>query len=153
MVCLGNICRSPIAEGLLQEKIDRYNLDATVDSAGFESFHLNDTPDYRSIRVMNEHGIDISKQRMRLFRVSDFDHFDRIYVMDRNNFGDVKAMVRNEKDLAKVDYILNVLQPGSDLEVPDPYYGGVTGFEKVYQMLDKATDKIASEIKKSQKIK
>jgi protein-tyrosine phosphatase len=153
MVCLGNICRSPIAEGLMQEKIERYALDATVDSAGFESFHINDTPDYRSISVMNEHGIDISSQRMRLFRLSDFEHFDRIYIMDSNNFRDVKTMARNEKDIAKVDYILNVLQPGSNLEVPDPYYGGVTGFEKVYQMLDKATEKIASEIKMSQIIK
>jgi len=136
-----------MAEGLMQEKIDRYNLRAEVDSAGFESFHLNDSPDYRAIKVMSDHGIDISRQRMRLFLESDFDRFDRIYVMDRNNYLDVTAVARDEKDMAKVDYILNVLQPGSDTMVPDPYYGGVSGFKRVYEMLDKATDVIAFQIR------
>lgn len=146
MICLGNICRSPIAEGLMNEKIRKNHLDATVDSAGFESFHLNDPPDYRAIKVMGEHGIDISKYRMRLFKESDFDLFDRIYVMDRYNYQDVISMARNEKDIAKVDYILNVLEPGSNNLVPDPYYGGKSGFENVYNLLDKATDVIAAEL-------
>jgi protein-tyrosine phosphatase len=151
MVCLGNICRSPMAEGLLHEKITKHKLVAKVDSAGFESFHLNDTPDFRAVQVMSSHGIDISKYRMRLFHESDFDLFDRIFVMDRQNYRDVISMARNEKDKRKVDYILNVLEPGSDRMVPDPYYGGISGFDKVFEMLDKATDVLVTEIKKENK--
>ena len=136
-----------MAEGLMHNKITRSNLKAAVDSAGFEPFHQNDTPDLRAIEVMSEHGIDISKQRMRLFKESDFDLFDRIYVMDRYNYQDVISLARDEKDIVKVDYILNVLEPGSDRMVPDPYYGGIPGFERVYEMLDKATDALALEIK------
>jgi protein-tyrosine phosphatase len=147
MVCLGNICRSPMAEGLMHAKIVSNGLKAAVDSAGFESFHINDTPDHRAIKVMGSHGIDISKHRMRLFKELDFDIFDRIYVMDRYNYQDVISLARNETDIAKVDYILNTIEPGSNHMVPDPYYGGVTGFEKVYDMLDKATDSIVNEIK------
>ncbi|NVO18804.1 MAG: low molecular weight phosphotyrosine protein phosphatase [Bacteroidetes bacterium] len=147
MVCLGNICRSPMAEGLMHDKIRKWKLDAAVDSAGFESFHLDDNPDSRAIQVMKAHGINISGHRMRLFRESDFDLFDKIYVMDRYNYQDVISMARNENDLAKVDFILNVLDPGQDNLVPDPYYGGVNGFEKVYALLDRATDAIAEDIK------
>lgn len=146
MVCLGNICRSPMAEGLMQAKIDQYALEAKVDSAGFESFHLNDTPDYRAIKVMHSHGIDISKHRMRLFKVEDFKIFDRIYVMDHYNYQDVLALSGGAEDSEKVDLILNVLEPGKDEVVPDPYYGGVSGFENVYNLLDKATEMIAREI-------
>ena len=149
MVCLGNICRSPMAEGLMHEKISRNNLRAAVDSAGFESFHLNDIPDRRAVKVMNEHEIDISEHRMRLFKESDFDLFDRIYVMDRYNYQDVISMARDANDIAKVDYILNVLEPGSDKIVPDPYYGEVSSFARVYEMLDKATDALVYELKNS----
>lgn len=147
MVCLGNICRSPMAEGIMREKITKYNLKVKVDSAGFESFHLNDTPDYRAIKVMSQHGIDISRHRMRLFQENDFQEFDRIYVMDQYNFQDVLSVSKSKEDSDKVDLILNVLEPGKNRIVPDPYYGGVSGFEKVYDLLDQATEQIALEIK------
>jgi protein-tyrosine phosphatase len=147
MVCLGNICRSPMAEGLMQAKIDKYKLDAEVDSAGFEPYHSGDAPDFRAVRVMKQYGIDISRQRSRLFRVSDFEDFDRIYVMDSNNFDDVKTVARNSIQMQKVDYILNISHPGSNKPVPDPYYGGEQGFENTYQLLDAATELIALELK------
>lgn len=146
MVCLGNICRSPMAEGLMQEKIDKYNLNAKVESAGFESFHVNDTPDYRAIKTMHAHGIDISKHKARLFRVEDFQKFDKIYVMDQYNYQDVLALAKGADDSDKVDLILNVIEPGKDKIVPDPYYGGVAGFENVYNLLDQATEIIARQI-------
>lgn len=147
MVCLGNICRSPIAEGIMQAKIEKYKLDAEVDSAGFESFHTGDAPDFRAVRVMKQHGIDISGQRSRLFRKSDFNVFDRIYVMDNGNFNDVKSVAKDGAHLQKVDYILNISHPGSNKAVPDPYYGGEQGFEKTYQLLDSAIELIAMELK------
>lgn len=132
----------------MNDKIKKHQIMAEVDSAGFESFHMGDHPDYRAIKVMADHGIDISKHRMRLFREADFDHFDRIYVMDRYNYQDVISMARSETDNSKVDYILNVLEPGSENPVPDPYYGGIMGFEKVYDLLNQATERIALELKK-----
>lgn len=149
MVCLGNICRSPMAEGLMREKINKYSLKARVDSAGFESFHLNDSPDYRAIKVMHTHGIDISRHKMRLFRIEDFQNFDKIYVMDQYNYQDVLALSGGPEDASKVDLILNVLEPGKDRIVPDPYYGGVSGFENVFQLLDKATEVIARQLLES----
>lgn len=143
MVCLGNICRSPMAEGIMLAKIAKYGLDAEVDSAGFESFHEGDPPDFRAVKEMKVHGIDISGQRSRLFRKSDFSAFDLIYVMDSGNYRDVKSVATNELQMLKVDYILNVLEPGSNKPVPDPYYGGADGFSKTFQLLDNATEKIA----------
>jgi len=147
MVCLGNICRSPMAEGLMRAKIKKYNMSAEVDSAGFEPFHTGDAPDFRAIKVMKQHGIDISGQQSRLFRKSDFDVFDRIYVMDSGNFSDVQSVSRDQDQMLKVDYILNVTHPGSKKPVPDPYYGSNDGFETTYQLLDAATEKIAIELK------
>jgi len=148
MVCLGNICRSPMAEGIMQAKIEKYKLSAEVDSAGFEPFHTGDAPDHRAIKVMKMHGIDITAQRSRLFRKSDFDQFDRIYVMDSGNFNNVKSMAGSSHQMEKVDYILNILHPHSNMPVPDPYYGGEDGFEKAYQLLDAATELIAIELTK-----
>lgn len=146
MVCLGNICRSPMAEGLMRAKIKKYNLDAEVDSAGFEAFHTGDAPDYRAIQVMKQNGLDITDQQSRLFRRSDFDTFDRIYVMDSGNYRDVKAMTVRAEQMEKVDFILNILHPGSNKAVPDPYYGGKEGFETTYSLLDAATEQIAIEL-------
>lgn len=147
MVCLGNICRSPMAEGLMQSKILKHNLNALVDSAGFEPYHSGDKPDYRACEVMRNHGIDITKQRARLFKPIDFENFDRIYVMDSGNYRDVCNTTRNPVFLAKVDYILNAINKNSNQQVPDPYYGGKDGFEEVFRLLDKATDSIAIELK------
>jgi len=135
-----------MAEGLMREKIRKYQLDCEVDSAGFESFHLGDSPDYRAVKVMKEHGIDISRHRMRLFRESDFDTFDKIFVMDQYNFQDVLSMARSADDSSKVDLILNILEPGSDKQVPDPYYGGISGFNHVFELLDKATETLAKQL-------
>lgn len=142
MVCLGNICRSPLAEGILEHKIIQKNLSHTVDSAGTASFHVGESPDYRSQKVAKAHGINISKQKGRHFTVKDFKHFDYIFVMDSSNYRNVISLAKNEEDKNKVVLILNVLYPNENLSVPDPYHGGDEGFEKVYQMLDLACDKI-----------
>ena len=147
MVCLGNICRSPMAEGLMRAKIEKSKIEAEVDSAGFEAYHTGDAPDYRAIKMMKIHGIDISGQQSRLFRKSDFEVFDRIYVMDCGNYSDVKAVASSREQLQKVDYILNVIHPGSKKPVPDPFYGGNDGFETTYRLLDEATEQIALELK------
>lgn len=147
MVCLGNICRSPLAEGIMQKKLKENGIEGMVDSCGFEAFHTGDPPDKRSIKVAREHGVDISMLRARLFRQSDFDHFDKIFVMDRHNMMDVAEQARNDKDLDKVDFIMNAAYPGSDMRVPDPYSGGPKEFEEAWEMVDLATDKIVDQIK------
>jgi len=147
MVCLGNICRSPLAHGLLRHKVQEQGLDVETDSAGTASYHVDEAPDPRTIKTGRKHGIDISDLRGRQFEVEDFDRFDKIYVMDESNYLNVSRLARNESDKNKVDFILNELEAGSDSEVPDPYYGGDDGFENVYQMLDKATDSIIQKIK------
>lgn len=146
MVCLGNICRSPLAEGIMQQKIDSFGIEAEVDSAGFEAFHTGDAPDERAIKVARKNGIDISGYRARIFQPADFDRFDRIYVMDDKNFSDVMQVARNERDRLKVDFILNALYPGQNDVVPDPYYGKISDFEAVFDLLNQATDVIANNL-------
>lgn len=145
MVCLGNICRSPLAEGILKSKLSNSFL---VDSAGTASYHIGSAPDKRSIAVARKYGLDISNLRGRQFSVSDFDTFDYIYVMDESNFENVVKLARNDKDISKVKMILNEVYPNQDYDVPDPYYGGDNGFENVYKMLDEACDKIAEDLTK-----
>jgi len=143
MVCLGNICRSPLAEGILQSKVDPEKV--IVDSAGTGGYHIGNPPDRRSIAVSHKYGIDISHQRCRQFSPRDFDEFDLIYTMDRSNYRNVMALARDEKDTNKVKMLLD--GTGSDtLEVPDPYYGSGDGFERVYLLIDQACDKIADSL-------
>lgn len=144
MVCLGNICRSPLAEGLLREKTKHLSVD--VDSAGTAAYHVNEAPDVRSIKTGRVHGINISGLRGRQFEVADFDTFDRIYVMDESNLKNVLALARNETDKLKVDMLLNESQPNTNASVPDPYYGGDQGFEDMYTMLEEATSVITKKI-------
>lgn len=144
MVCLGNICRSPLAEGVLKSKVNTEVV--FVDSAGTANYHVGNLPDKRSVDVAKKYGIDITDQRSRQFTVADFDAFDLIYVMDDSNYHDVIGLSRNDEDVAKVAMILNEAEPNSNKNVPDPYYGGDQGFENVYRMLDNACDKIASRI-------
>ena len=144
MVCLGNICRSPLAEGILKSKVNSEKI--VVDSAGTGKYHIGGKPDKRSIAVANKHHIDITDQRCRQFQVVDFDEFDVIYVMDNSNRRDVLALARDDKDRAKVKMILNELFPNENVDVPDPYYGGTTGFEDVYSLLDKVCDIIAEKL-------
>ncbi len=144
MVCLGNICRSPLAEGILQSKVDSDKV--FVDSAGTGGWHVGELPDNRSIKVAKEHQIDLTTQRCRQFTKSDFKVFDTIYVMDTSNYQNVMALAENESDKQKVKLILKEANL-SITEVPDPYYGGENGFEKVYQMLDIACTNIANKLK------
>jgi protein-tyrosine phosphatase len=153
MVCLGNICRSPLAEGIMRKKLEISHIDGMVDSCGFESFHRGDPPDSRSVETALKNGVDIRQQRARLFRAEDFDKFDLIYVMDHNNYRDVADAARTPDDLAKVDLIMNAAFPGANLPVPDPYYGGKQGFDKTWELLDKATDAIVEKIKGERKDK
>lgn len=144
MVCLGNICRSPLAEGILQSKVSK---DIFVDSAGTADYHVRSLPDKRSIDVAKKHGIDISNQRCKHFTKNYFEEFDFIYVMDNSNYENVIKLAKSEKDRQKVKLILNESHPNQNLEVPDPYYGGEDGFENVYQMLDEACYVIAEKLK------
>lgn len=141
MVCLGNICRSPLAEGILKLKVDSQKY--FIDSAGTGSYHIGSLPDSRSIAVAKKNNLDITYQRCRQFGVSDFDEFDIIYVMDNSNRRDVLALARDDTDKAKVQMVLNELFPNENVDVPDPYLGGDQGFEKVYKLLDEACSVIA----------
>lgn len=142
MVCLGNICRSPLAEGIMREKIILNGLDWEVDSAGTGSWHVGELPDPRSVSTARENGIDITNQRARQFRKSDLDEFDLIYVMDASNYRDVIQHCDDDQK-QKVKMILNVLEPGMNRQVPDPYYND--GFDRVFEMLDKACEGIVEE--------
>ncbi len=143
MVCLGNICRSPLAEGILQSKV---SADVKVDSAGTAAYHIGELPDSRSIAVAKKYGIDLTNQRARKFTVNDFDTFDLIYAMDESNYQDILTLARNTEDKLKVKLILNEVDLISNKSVPDPYYGGSNGFENVYQLLDEACQIIANKI-------
>lgn len=146
MVCLGNICRSPLAEGILQSKISKEF--CIVDSAGTANYHVGEAPDKRSVATAKKFGVDISQQKCRQFKKSDFDEFDFIYAMDKSNYRNIIALAPNEATKAKVQLILNESHPNSNLEVPDPYYGGIEGFEDVYNMLDEACNRIIQKINK-----
>lgn len=148
MVCLGNICRSPLAEGILRSKAEKLDLNIEIDSAGTSNYHTGQNPDKRTIQNALQHRIDVSKLKARQFSVRDYDAFDHIFVMDSSNYSDVAALARNEKDLQKVELILNRVYPNSNMSVPDPYFGGEQGFENVFILLDKACDVIAESLKK-----
>ncbi|WP_224482596.1 low molecular weight protein-tyrosine-phosphatase [Robertkochia aurantiaca] len=137
MVCLGNICRSPLAEGIMSSIAPE---DFIIDSAGTSDYHIGESPDKRSVETARKYGIDITSQRGRQFKTSDFDEFDHILVMDQSNFNDVIAKARDEEDRKKVRMILEYAPDTSTREVPDPYYGGKDGFEKVYDLLTRACD-------------
>ncbi len=144
MVCLGNICRSPLAQGLLASKLPKN--DFFVDSAGTGNWHVGKQPDERSIAVAERNNLDISLQKGRLFLPSDLETFDYIYVMDNTNYNDVIAMTTNEDQKSKVLLILNELFPGENVDVPDPYYGLQNGFDTVYKMLDETCEVIAKKL-------
>lgn len=143
MVCLGNICRSPLAEGILKSKLVDKNI--LVDSAGTASYHIGKKPDSRSISIAKKYGIDISQQRCRQFTAEDFGEFHLIYAMDRANYANIIALAENEKQIAKVHLLLHKSN-SMHKEVPDPYYGNEDGFEKIYHLIDSACDLIAQEI-------
>ena len=147
MVCLGNICRSPLAQGILEHKAKINNTKIIVDSAGTGSWHIGSSPDIRSIETAKNHNIDISNQKARQFSTNDFNEFDKILVMDTSNLTNILRLCSNKKDEKKVQLILKYTNPNSQESVPDPYYGGEDGFEKVYQLLNEACDKIINTLK------
>ncbi|GGG42805.1 low molecular weight protein-tyrosine-phosphatase [Bizionia arctica] len=146
MVCLGNICRSPLAEGILRSKLPIEKF--TIDSAGTGNYHVGDPPDTRSVKVAKKYGLNISAQRGRQFTEADFDSFEYIYVMDDSNYANVIKLARNENDIAKVKMILNEIYPNQNHNVPDPYTGGIQGFENTFKMLDEACEEIAKKLLK-----
>jgi protein-tyrosine phosphatase len=145
MVCLGNICRSPLAEGILQSKLDANFF--SVDSAGTAAFHIGELPDQRSIAVAKKHGIDISNQRARKFDIKDFIEFDVIYAMDKENYQNICSLAKKDAEIHKVKMILDEVNLSQNLSVPDPYYGEDDGFQNVYQLLDEACEKISKNYK------
>ena len=147
MVCLGNICRSPMAQGILEQKVAEHDLDVEVDSAGTSDYHIGQEPDHRAIAKCKEYGIDISNYRGRQLVKEDFKNFDRIFVMDSSNYNNSVSLTNDSEELSKVQMMLNVSQPGSNMSVPDPYFGGEEGFENVYRLLDSACDFLINELK------
>lgn len=143
MVCLGNICRSPLAEGILASKLPENFI---VDSAGTGSWHVGHSPDKRSIAVAKKNGLCIDNQKGRQFKTADFDEFDYIYVMDSSNYRDVIHLAKTPEHKNKVHLILNELFPDENVDVPDPYYGTANGFDNVYQMLDEVAEIIAKKL-------
>ena len=149
MVCLGNICRSPLAEGILASKLSSDHF--TVDSAGTGNYHIGKKPDSRSIQVAQLNGIDISKQKARQFTAQDYDDYDYIFAMDGSNLQNILALAPNLKAKEKVKLILNELFENENADVPDPYFGLENGFEIVYNMLDEACEVIAKKLKNNPK--
>lgn len=151
MVCLGNICRSPMAQGILEKKAAEHQLAISVDSAATSDYHIGDAPDVRSVKKSLEYNIDISNYRGRQISKEDFHDFDLIFAMDTSNYENIVALTANEEERAKVELILNLNHPNSNMSVPDPYFGGEDGFENVYRLLDAACDKLVEEIKNGER--
>lgn len=142
MVCLGNICRSPMAEGLLRHKGREQNLGVLVDSAGTANYHIGKAPDARMVQTAQKNGVDIGGLRARQFVLKDFDEFDRIFAMDKENYGHILSLAKNDAQTSKVSLILN-----DEQNVPDPYYGSLSDFQAVFDILDLATNGIIDNIK------
>lgn len=141
MVCLGNICRSPLAEGILKRKVKMNNLDWQVDSAGTGGWHVGALPDSRSIQVARKNGIDSTDQRARKFQTSDLDQFDLIFAMDSSNYQNIVRHSVSDDQKEKVQLIMNMVQPGMNESVPDPYWDD-NGFDQVFHMLEEACDQV-----------
>ncbi|MDX6183259.1 low molecular weight protein-tyrosine-phosphatase [Flavobacterium sp. Fl-77] len=147
MVCLGNICRSPLAEGILASKLPQNKF--IVDSAGTGSWHVGHAPDKRSIAVAKKNGLCIDDQKGRQFQINDFEEFDYIYVMDNSNYRDIIELAKTPEHKNKVRLILNELFPDENVDVPDPYFGSANGFDHVYKMLDEVATIIAEKLIKA----
>jgi len=145
-VCLTGKCRSPLAAGLLKTKLQERNLESEVDSAGFEVYHINEPPDYRAVQVARHHGIDITEMRARLFAAEDFDNFDRIYTMDTVTFRNAMYFIRSKEDAKKIDFLMNMIKPGRNEPVPDPFYRQLGAYEETFNILDDACEKIVDQI-------
>lgn len=142
MVCLGNICRSPLAEGILQEKAFKAGLTWSIESAGTNSYHIGEPPHPLSQKVAKLNGIDISKQRARRFKAEDIDAYDKIYALAADVMDDIKKITGKKFTQNKVELLMNELYPGQDMNVPDPWYGPEPGYHEVYSLIDKVCSKI-----------
>ena len=147
MVCLGNICRSPIADGLLRQKVNEERLNVEVDSAGTIGLHAGSAPDSRMITTAKNRGTDISFLKARQFTAADFEQFDVIFAMDKNNKRDILSLAKTNADKQKVHLLLSEISDQEEANVPDPYYGTSKDFEHVYDLVDKATNTIIQKIK------
>lgn len=147
MVCLGNICRSPLAEGVLQHKAWKAGFNWSVESAGTGAWHAGEPPHELSCKVARQNGIDISKQRARQFVKEDIENFDFIYVMDSSNYNDVKKISGELFDDRKIDLLLNASFASENRNVPDPWNGKEDGYHKVFEMIDKACERIIRKYK------
>ncbi len=145
-LCHANMCRSPLAEGLLKLILKNRNIHATVDSAGFEAYHINEPPDDRAIQKGLKHGIDITAKKVRLFNRDDYDKFDKIYVMDTNAYRNAMYFARNDQDKNKVDFLMNLIKPGKNESVPDPFYRNLEACDETYEILNDACVIIADDI-------
>jgi len=144
MVCLGNICRSPLAEGILKHKAARAGLDWTIESAGTNGYHVGEAPHQLSQKVAKLNGIDICDQRARKFSANDFDKYDKIYAMSADVIDDMRSIAGKKFNAQKVDLLMNELNPGRNMDVPDPWYGPEPGYHEAYKMIDAACEKIIS---------
>jgi len=142
MVCLGNICRSPLAEGIMLQKIKAANLNWQVDSAGTNGYHVNEAPHYLSKKVAKKHGVNIQNQVCRRITAADYETFDKIYAMAGDVIDEMKQMAGNKFNGKKVELIMNEVYPDQNIDVPDPWYGPEAGYEEVYKMLDKACEAV-----------
>ena len=141
-VCLGNICRSPLAEGILRQKALAAHLDWEVDSAGTNGYHTGEAPHHLSQKVARLNGIDISRQRARQFTPADFQRFDKIYAMAGDVVDNIRRISGRSYDPSKLSLLMNELHPGADEDVPDPWYGTEPGYHEVYKMISAAADRI-----------
>ncbi len=146
MVCLGNICRSPMAEGILRHKLSNANIDVEIDSAGTGNYHIGEHPDHRAVKCLKQKGIDISSLRARQFIYQDFVQFDIIYAMDASNYNNIVALAKSEVEKHKVKLYLNEAWPGQNRAVPDPWFGDADGFEEVFEMLEVASEACAARL-------
>jgi protein-tyrosine phosphatase len=142
MVCLGNICRSPLAEGILRHKIAEYGLNWQVESAGTNGYHTGEAPHRLSQKVAKLNGIEICDQRAKRFSAADFEKYDKIYAMAGDVIREMQQLAGKKYDGAKVDLLLNESYPGKDLDVPDPWYGPEPGYHEVYKMIEEACEKL-----------
>jgi len=146
MVCLGNICRSPLAEGILRHKITQRGLNWHTDSAGTADWHEGVPPHELSCKVASQNGFDISDQRSRPLKLEDFDRFDYLFVMDRSNYSNVKQLAGERFGPNQVKMILNEVYPGEDREVPDPWSYNIDAYHSVFEMLDRACEQLIENI-------
>jgi len=142
MVCLGNICRSPLAEGILQDKAFKAGLKWSVESAGTNQYHTGEPPHPLSQKVAALNNINIGNQRARRFKANDFETYDKIYALAEDVLDEIKRIAGKKFNASKVDLLMNEMYPGKNMDVPDPYYGTEPGYHKVYKMIDEVCDAI-----------